>query len=108
RVSCKKSLQEKVAQLPLNEQMTTFETEFYKFVEQDLAQLTILGAVWDMNRAVTTLQNFIDAANSSKAERANFVKTLENKRHTFKEIIAKTNSSVAEERILEQIGRAHV
>lgn len=104
-VSSKKSLEEKVAQLPLNEEMTTFETEFYKFVEQDLAQLTIQGAVWDMNRAVATLQNFIDAANLSEAERANFVKTLENKRHTFKEIIATTNSSVAEERILERIER---
>ncbi|HLR41728.1 MAG TPA: dynamin family protein, partial [Pseudogracilibacillus sp.] len=104
-VSSMLSLKDKIEERPLNDEMAAFEDDFYTFIEQDLAQITIQSAVWDMNRAATTLQNFIESANLSESERAAFVKKLEEKRTQFKNIVAKTNSSVAEERILERIER---
>src|SRR5690625_6361013 len=49
-VSSKLSLEEKENGLSLNKEMSHFENEFYQFIEQDLAQLTIDSAVWDIER----------------------------------------------------------
>ena len=104
-VSSKRSLEEKVSNLPLNDEMQTFEDKFYSFIEKDLAALTVQAAIWDMNRAKTTLHNFIESANLSEAEREKHLQTLTEKRSNFKQIVAKTNSDVSKQRILERIER---
>src|SRR5699024_1986670 len=79
-ISSKLSIEEMVGNEELNDEMKAFEYHFYTFVEEDLAQLTIEGAVWDMNRATATLQSFIESANLSDSEKEHFVRNLEQKR----------------------------
>src|SRR5699024_6418162 len=81
-VSSKKSLIEKTNKLPLNEEMHHFEENFYTFIEEDLASLTIQSAIWDMNRAKTTLDHFIQSAHLTADERKAQVIRLNEKRQS--------------------------
>ncbi len=60
-VSSKLSLQEKMAQKPLNTEMQQFEEAFFAFIEKDLIALTIDSSIWDMKRAKWTLEEFIQS-----------------------------------------------
>lgn len=104
-VSSKLSLEEKQNNTSLNHEMTSFEKEFYSFIEEDLAALTVQAAIWDMNRAKTTLHNFIHSASLNQSERKNHVQQLQEKRKDFKQIIANTNHEVSEKRMLERVER---
>lgn len=104
-VSSKQSLEDKTNSRTLNKEMKAFEQSFYSFIENDLAQLTVQAAIWDMNRAKVTLHNFIESASLSKSEREKQVDAFNKRRHTFKEIIADTKSDVAEKRLMERIRR---
>ena len=104
-VSSKRSLEEKASNAPLNDEMMNFEKEFYRFIEDDLAALTIQAAIWDINRAKTTLSNFIASANLDEKERNKHIEALNEKRATFKKIIKETNVDVSKQRIIERIER---
>ncbi|MEI3604804.1 dynamin family protein [Pseudogracilibacillus sp. SE30717A] len=104
-VSSKASLEEKVNHLPLNEEMKNFENDFYTFIEEDLAALTIQAAIWDINRAKLTLSNFITSANLDQSVKKEHIEQLNSKRETFKHIINNTNTDVSGQRLKERIER---
>lgn len=104
-VSSKLSLEDKVNDRPLNEEMKTFEHDFYNFIEKELVALTIQSAIWDMNRAKTTLKNFIDSANLDQSEKEKHIRALNGKRENFKQQIRNVNIEVSQQRIKERIER---
>ncbi len=104
-VSSKASLEEKVNHLPLNQEMNNFESDFYTFIEEDLAALTIQAAIWDINRAKLTLSNFITSANLDQHVKKEHIEQLNSKRETFKHIIKNTNTDVSGQRLTERIER---
>ena len=104
-VSSKLSLEDKVNNRPLNEEMMAFEKDFYNFIEKDLVSLTIQSAIWDMNRAKLTLKNFIDSANLDQDEKEKHIRALNNKRENFKQMIADVNIDISQQRIIERIER---
>ncbi len=65
--------------------MKTFEHDFYNFIEKELVALTVQSAIWDINRAKITLQNFIDSANLDQSEKEKHIDALNEKRTNFKQ-----------------------
>src|SRR5699024_5590982 len=104
-VSSKQSLEEKVNNRLLNEQMHVFENDFYTFIEEDLASLTIQAAKWDMERAKLTLNNFISSAKLDEKARENHINQLNKQRNSFKQLVTETDIDVSKERIMERIER---
>src|SRR5690625_2872996 len=104
-ISSKRSVEEKINQVHLNQEMQAFEKEFYRFIEEDLTALTIQAAIWDMNRAKLTLQHFIESANLDQASREKQIQHLENQRISIKQIIIDADINVSERRIMERIER---
>src|SRR5690625_1847567 len=104
-VSSKMSLEEKINKIHLNQEMQDFEKEFYRFIEKDLTSLTIQSAIWDMNRAKLTLQNFIKSANLDQEARVKHIEHLEKQRMAFKQIIVDIDTDVSKQRIIERIDR---
>src|SRR5699024_9365658 len=91
-VSSKLSLEEKVSGKKLNEEMSSFEQNFYQFIERDLAALTVESAIWDINRAKLTLNSFIDSANLDLEAREEHIQALQQKRADFGTIIHEANT----------------
>src|SRR5690625_6910321 len=56
-VSSKLSLEEKQHKQPLNNEMQDFEQTLYTFIEEDLAQLMLQSAIWDVKDRKSTRLN---------------------------------------------------
>src|SRR5699024_2598779 len=79
--------------------------EFYQFIEQDLAQLTIDSAVWDIERGKQLLINYIKTVGLSDEEQIDYVESLKNNAAEIQNLVKEFNYSVYESRILERITR---
>src|SRR5699024_11727054 len=77
-VSSKLSLEEKENGLSLNEEMNHLESEFYQFIEKDLAQLTIDSAVWYIERGKQLLIIYIKKVGLSDEVQIDYVEELKN------------------------------
>ncbi len=104
-ISSKLSLEEKVKQINLNNEMKYFEREFYTFIDEDLAALTIQAAIWDINRTKLTLESFINSANLDQNVRKERIDQLNEQRQKIKNVIADTNIDISNKRIMERIER---
>lgn len=104
-VSSKLSLEEKLANSTLNDEMQSFEASFYQFIEEDLAALTIESAVWDITRAHKMLENFIATADLDETEQEMAIQQLKNKQASFATIVHTINTELAENRIVERMER---
>lgn len=104
-VSSKLSLEEKVNNQALNTQMHNFESQFYKFIEEDLAALTIESAMWDINRAQSILKNFINTARLDKTEQNKHIEDLQVRQKNINQLVANLNTDVAAKRMKERIAR---
>lgn len=104
-VSSKLSLEERIKQINVNNEMKEFEKDFYTFIEEDLAALTIQAAMWDINRTKLTLENFITSANLDQNVREQRIEQLKEQKQKFKNVIANTNIDISNKRIMERIER---
>lgn len=68
-VSSKGSLAEKLNKRALNQQMQQFEDEFYRFIHNDLASLTVESACLDIRRTYQAMRNFVDSLNLDEGEK---------------------------------------
>src|SRR5699024_6517959 len=102
-VSSKSSLEEKEQNLPLNEEMQTFEQSFYPFIEEDLTTLTIETAMWDVNLAKNKLKNFIHAANVDDTDQEKAIEQLQHKLNQIETVVYDEQTSTAEKRMKERI-----
>lgn len=104
-VSSKLSLEDKLANQALNEQMKKFEDEFYHFIEYDLAQLTIDSVVWDIKRSYDTLKNYIDMTAMTDEEQGKYLKELESEREETLESVQAFNYDLYHSRLTQRIER---
>ena len=104
-LSSKKSLQEKVNNETLNEQMETFESTFYHFIEHDLHALTYEAAIWDINRVKTRLENIIQSAKLDESEREKQIIRLQEKQSEGLKLLENKIADNLVERAKERIER---
>lgn len=104
-VSSKLSLDEKVNNQPLNNEMQNFEEQFYKFIEEDLAALTIESVIWDINRAKSMLRNFLDAVNLDKSAQNKHIEVLQINQENIIQLVDNINATVSAQRVDERIAR---
>lgn len=104
-VSSKKSLEEKLTETPLNNQMNQFEEAFYTFIDQDLMMLTAESAIWDMNRTQKTLDTYIQSLELNANEREQKIELLKSQRTKAVQLIHEANMNVFEERFMNRIDR---
>lgn len=104
-VSSKLSLENKLEQQPLNEEMSQFENDFYKFIEQDLAQLTIESALWDIERGKNLLSSYIKTVGLTNEEQVTYIESLKETAVEMHKLVSEFNFPVYESRLLERITR---
>src|SRR5699024_2569316 len=104
-VSSKQSLEDKLANNTLNQEMKHFEESFYRFIDDDLIKLTAVSSVWDMNRILTMLESFIDSQELNEADRKSKISKLMKQRKQAVSAIAHTNMCVFYERFIQSIAR---
>src|SRR5690625_7298767 len=85
--------------------MQDFEQTLYTFIEEDLAQLMMQSAIWDVKRAKTTLQQLIQAANLDIAERDTYKLQLNDKRITCMKMIENEDSNILKQQLKEMTDR---
>lgn len=104
-LSSKQSMMDKELGKPLNEQMATFEADFYTFIEKDLQALTMQAAVWDMSRARTRLENVIHSLTLDDEARKQHIKQLQDIKMTATQYINDRKSTSLVQRMEERIER---
>ncbi|WP_429340168.1 dynamin family protein [Ornithinibacillus bavariensis] len=79
-VSSKISLEEKLTNQPLNRQIATFENDFYAFLENELSQIAVSAAIFDLERVGQQLSHMIKKANLDEMEKASYKISLQEKK----------------------------
>src|SRR5699024_12693450 len=95
-VSSKQSLEEKLANNTLNQELQHFEESFYRLIDDDLIKLTAESSVCDMYRILTMLESFIHSQELNDADRNSTFNELMKQRKPAISAIAQTNISVIE------------
>ncbi len=104
-VSSKLSLENKLDNLPLNKEMSNFEDDFYQFIENDLAKLTIDSALWDIERGKQLLKNYIETVGLTDEEQTDYIESLKKSSIKMHKLVNEFNYPVYENRLLERITR---
>ncbi|WP_156289167.1 dynamin family protein [Oceanobacillus salinisoli] len=104
-VSSKRSLKEKQSQQILNEQMFTFEENFYHFIHDDLARLTTDSALWDMRRTYNKLTNFIDSMSLDETAKEKRKQDLYDKIEKLRSQLVNIETSIYDERIHDKMDK---
>ncbi|WP_373896119.1 dynamin family protein [Virgibacillus natechei] len=102
-VSSKLTLKNKQNKQEINEQMQQFEYSFYHFIHNDLSQLTVEAAVWDIKRIYQTLQHYIESLNLDQKEKDNRKHDLLSKKDILTQKLMKFNTDVNKEHITQKI-----
>ena len=104
-VSSKLSLENKIEDKPLNDEMSYFEKEFYQFIENDLAKLTIDSALWDIERSKQLLKNYINTVGLTDDEQVSYIDSLKKTSIKMHNLVHEFNYPVYENQLLERITR---
>src|SRR5690625_2792768 len=104
-ISSKESLANKVGQQQLNEQMESFETNFFQFIEHDLVELSIQSALWDIERAYQVLKNYIKTIHMDEQEKEKYRLHLLETKGQLNQTIDEPQAEVYSERISQRIDR---
>ena len=104
-VSSKQSLQNKLAQHNLNEQMQHFETDFYQFIYNDLSALTIQSTLWDINRAYDTMKHYTESLHLDEQEKAAQQNDLLNKKAQLIQEISDVQIGVYADQIQQKVAK---
>ncbi|MDY0396657.1 hypothetical protein RWE15_23060 [Virgibacillus halophilus] len=89
-VSSRKSLVEKQTSGPVNQEMTSFEEAFFRFIHHDLTTMLVKGVLFDIERAKRTVDNLLAAArvdeNEKQQQRTRLLKNQELMEQTINDI----------------------
>lgn len=102
-VSSKQSLESKLANKPLNDQMQKFEDRFYQFIQTDLAKLTVDSTLWDIRRTFQSLSQYIKSVNLNEDEKENRKQELVDHRDKLAEKIDNIQSVTYDKQIEQKI-----
>lgn len=104
-VSSKQSLANKLNHQPLNEQMNTFEEIFYRFIQEDLAALSIQSILWDIRRVYQDMTNYLQTVHLNEQEKKQYKRELQQTKIQLELAINETQPDPYEERIIQRIDR---
>lgn len=104
-VSSKLSLENKLLDQPLNEEMNHLETKLNNFIHNDLSTLSIQAAIWDMTRAYESMKRYIQTVSLNDHEKRDYEYALQAKRQQLLKMVAKTDVQLYVERIEQRIKR---
>lgn len=104
-VSSKQALERKLNDQSLDEQMKVFENKFYKFIQEDLAALSIQSILWDIQRVYQDMTNYLNTAHLNEREKDQYQNELEQTKIQLKYAINEANAHPYEERITQRIDR---
>lgn len=104
-LSSKQSLEDKLTNRPLNEQMEKFERSFTSFIEDDLDSLMIESALFEINRTKQSLKSFIETVHLNEQEKDTFKEKLFREQQHLEEIIKAIDPHLFEERIEHRMKR---
>ncbi|MHA6251181.1 dynamin family protein [Oceanobacillus sp. CAU 1775] len=102
-VSSKQSIEEKLDNKTLNEQMKAFEDKFYSFIHHDLTRLIIDSSLWDINRVAHTLKSYIESVSLNEDDKAKKIEKTTSDEHTVIDIIETYDTSVYQQQIEQRI-----
>ena len=102
-VSSKISLTNKKENQKLNDEMRLFEDDFYDFINNELAALTIQSALWDVDRATRMMNQYIKSLNLGEEEKEKFRYDLLNKKSVIEDKIESLPGNVYEAQINQKI-----
>lgn len=102
-VSSKQSLLNKMKNQVLNNRMQAFETDFYQFIHDDLAHLSMESALLDIQRVYQTLTNYMETANLNEQEKQNYRDLLLQKQEDLKGTVENINATLYDGRITQKI-----
>jgi small GTP-binding protein len=101
-VSSKQSLQNKLHEEKLNEQMQHFETDFYQFIYNDLSALTIQSALWDINRAYSAMKHYTESLHLDEQQKEAQQNGLLNKKTQLMQEITDGQTTVYADQIQQK------
>src|SRR5690625_3620939 len=104
-VSSKLSLENKLEQQPLYEVMSQFENDFYKFIEQVLALLTIESALWVIERGKNLLSSYIKTVGLTNEEQVTYIESLKETAVEIHKLLSECNFPLYESLLVELITR---
>ncbi|MEW9676179.1 dynamin family protein [Lentibacillus sp. L22] len=102
-VSSKQALHAKLLEEPVGRDMQQFEQDFYSFIQNDLASLSIQAALLDMQRAYQAITNYIASANLNEAEKEQYRTQLENERDSLQQIVDAMDADLYEKQIAQKL-----
>src|SRR5699024_7621867 len=86
----------------VNQQMEIFKKHFLKFINQDLAEIIIESAIFEVKRAKQTLENYIETSNLDMKEKEDFRISLLQKQETIENMIKTYTIKIYNELIEKQ------
>lgn len=102
-VSSKQSLEEKLENISLNEQMTTFEATFGSFIHHDLATIMIESALWDIQRVHDTMEHYIASVTLDAGEKEKQKQQIKLDEVKIVEFVIDYDTAVYEQQIKQRI-----
>src|SRR5699024_7781488 len=87
----------------VNQQMEIFKKHFLNFINQDLAEIIIKSAIFEINRAKQTLANYIETSNLDMKEKEVFRISLLQKQETIENMIEDYTFKIYTERLEQKI-----
>ncbi|WP_010095654.1 dynamin family protein [Ornithinibacillus scapharcae] len=104
-VSSKVSLEEKLAAKPVNQQITSFEQDFYSFLDHELSQLAVKSAIHEIERTERTFRHYLQKANLSIQEKENYKSELVTRKEQLVSTVTSTDGRIYFERIQDKISK---
>ncbi|PAV29402.1 hypothetical protein CIL05_11075 [Virgibacillus profundi] len=102
-VSSRQSLENKLDNHTLNNEMQLFEDEFYHFIHNDLAAITVQSALWDINRTSQSMQEYMRSVNLDEKEKETYRKDLLAEKTVLVDHIEKFETGVYKEQITQKV-----
>ncbi|WP_430785707.1 dynamin family protein [Virgibacillus flavescens] len=86
-ISSRTALANKLAKESLNDYMYHFENQFYQFIHHDLTKLSIESALWDMDRAYTSIKSYVSSVKMSEQNKMQRKESLLEKKDNVFQVI---------------------
>ncbi|MFA1820784.1 dynamin family protein [Virgibacillus oceani] len=102
-VSSKRSLQNKLEDQTLNQEMGEFEKAFFHFIHHDLTSLTVDAALWDLQRMFKQTQQYLQSLDMDNKEKEALKRTLSRRKDTLHHTIYGMETDVFEKQMTQKI-----
>ncbi|MGY0691684.1 dynamin family protein [Virgibacillus sp. FSP13] len=102
-VSSKQALKAKQNHESQSERMIDFEREFYHFIHNDLAAMSIQSALLDIKRAYQAVTNYIESASLNEQEKVQYREDLFSKRELLEQAVNDMNAGLYPQQIEQKI-----